>query len=223
MNQKPSYFLGIETSGPVGTVAVIRAEEGGSLTLLGRRESAVRNAHGEALLPLVDAVLQEAGIPLRALSAIGVGVGPGSFTGIRVALGTAIGLRLATGVPLVAVDAFDALEEAAGAPSSGVVITVIDALRGEVFVRIRDGNQTFKEPSTATAAAIDAQFADHSVAAIIGPPSESLTTQASLRAADEPDAVAVARVAARRPPTDEPEPLYVRPPDISVAKPKKQN
>lgn len=222
MSQKPTYFLGIETSGPVGTVALIRAD-GGTLTLLGRRESAVRNAHGEALLPLVDAVLQEAGIPLRSLSAIGVGVGPGSFTGIRVALGTAIGLRLATGVPLVAVDAFDALEEAAGAPSSGVVITVLDALRGEVFVRIRNGNQILTEPSTVTAAAVDVLFEGCCVAAILGPPSASLTTQTSLRAADEPDAVAVARLAARRPPTDEPEPLYVRPPDISVAKPKKQN
>jgi tRNA threonylcarbamoyladenosine biosynthesis protein TsaB len=191
--------------------------------LLGRRESAVRNAHGEALLPLVDAVLQEAGIPLRSLTAIGVGVGPGSFTGIRVALGTAIGLRLATGVPLVAVDAFDAIEEAAGAPSDGVVVTVLDALRGEVFVRIRDGNQIVTEPSTATAAAVDAQLRGCTVAAILGPPSDSLTTQTSLRRADEPDAVAVARLAARRPPTDEPEPLYIRPPDISVAKPKKQN
>ncbi len=222
MSQNPSYFLGIETSGPLGTVALIRAE-GGTLTVLGRRESAVRNAHGEALLPLVEAVLQEAGIPLRALSAIGVGVGPGSFTGIRVALGTAIGLRLATGVPLVAVDAFDALEEAAAAPSDGIVVAVLDALRGEVFVRIRDGNQIVAEPSTATAAAVDAQLSGCTVAAILGPPSDSLTTQTSLRRADEPDAVAVARLAARRPPTEEPEPLYVRPPGISVAKPKKQN
>lgn len=222
MSNKRSYFLGIETSGPSGSVALVAAE-GAGLTVVGRRESAVRNAHGEALLPLIDALLQEAGIGVAELAAIGVGIGPGSFTGIRVALGTAIGLRLATGVPLVAVDAFDALEEAAGAPTEGIVIAALDALRGEFFVRIRDGAAVVTEPSTATAEVLRAAWAGRNVAAVVGPVSGAIDLPCDLRATEEPDAVAVARLAARRPPTPEPEPLYVRPPDISVAKPKKQN
>ena len=51
--------------------------------------------HGEQLAPLIAGVLERAGIVRQDLTAIGVGVGPGPFTGLRVGLVTArtLGVR----------------------------------------------------------------------------------------------------------------------------------
>jgi len=83
----------------------------------------------------IDALLRQAGAHTRELEGIAVGIGPGSFTGVRIGLATARGLALALGVPVAGVSTFAAL--AAGAAGA---VPIIDARRGEVFVR-QDGPQ----------------------------------------------------------------------------------
>jgi tRNA threonylcarbamoyladenosine biosynthesis protein TsaB len=64
------------------------------------------------LLPRLERLLaaQERGLPQ--LTAIGVGSGPGSFTGLRVAMALAKGLAVALGRPIVAVPSLTAWLEA---------------------------------------------------------------------------------------------------------------
>jgi tRNA threonylcarbamoyladenosine biosynthesis protein TsaB len=92
-------------------------------------------AHSERLLPLVDAVLAEAGWSLRSLDGIAFGAGPGSFTGVRIACGVAQGLAFGTDLPLVAVPTLEALAHAAWRRHEAThVFACVDARMREVYV-----------------------------------------------------------------------------------------
>lgn len=85
---------------------------------------------GETLIAVLQTVLDEAGLNWSDLGAIGVGTGPGNFTGIRISIATARGLALGLGIPAIGVDRFEAM--ALDGPDMPVVVP---ALRGQVWVR----------------------------------------------------------------------------------------
>jgi len=85
----------------------------------------------EFLFPAIESLLEESGTSMSGLRSIGVGRGPGSFTGVRNAVMAAKALAFALEIPLYAPSTLDAL--AWGAGGSGLVATLIDARRGEVY------------------------------------------------------------------------------------------
>ncbi len=92
----------------------------------------------QALIPTVQALLAQAGLPLDALRAIVFGRGPGSFTGLRtacsVAQGLAYGARGGAGVPVLPVDTLLAVAEAARRSHGATqVLALLDARMGEVY------------------------------------------------------------------------------------------
>jgi tRNA threonylcarbamoyladenosine biosynthesis protein TsaB len=67
---------------------------------------------------------------------IGVGIGPGSFTGVRIAISYAKALALGWNVPLVGVNSFDALERDVN-PHAQPLLTVVLGRKGVISVRLR--------------------------------------------------------------------------------------
>ncbi len=91
--------------------------------------------HATRLLEMAGGLLAEAGLGWRQVERLGVGVGPGTFTGLRVGVATARGLAQSLGLELAAVSSLRALAYGAlrAGEVPGGVLALIDARRGEVF------------------------------------------------------------------------------------------
>jgi len=97
-------ILAIESASTDPSVAVL-ADDGELLHLAGW-SSTPRQAH--ELLPRLLAGLAEAGGQIVDVTAIGIGLGPGSFTGLRVGMSLAKGLAFALGCPVFGVPSLEA-------------------------------------------------------------------------------------------------------------------
>lgn len=176
--------------------------------------------HGEQLAPLIDAVLRQVGVVRQDLTAIGVGVGPGPFTGLRVGLVTARTLGFVLEIPVYGVCTLDVL--AVEAVDTGAVdrdfVVATDARRKEVYlasydadgVRL-DGPVVDKPADLATEAPVVGEGAvlyPDSFPLAVGPP--------------RPGAGWLARVVAEeRAELLDPEPMYLRRPDAEVSRSRK--
>ena len=124
-------LLALDTATPLVSVAL---HDGDSV--VAERVSDRPMKHGEQLAPLIAAVLDDAGIVRQDLTALGVGCGPGPFTGLRVGLVTARTLAFVLDLPVYGVCSLDVLAvEAAdtGAVTSEFLVAT-DARRKEVYV-----------------------------------------------------------------------------------------
>jgi tRNA threonylcarbamoyladenosine biosynthesis protein TsaB len=208
-------LLAFDTASPAVTVALYDDERVvASHTVVDARR------HGELLAPGIAAVLDEAWVPRQDVTAVAVGVGPGPYTGLRVGLVTARTLGLALDVPVYGVCTLDVL--AAQAVDEGAVdgpfLVATDARRKEVYwasydeqgVRL-DGPHVSKPADVATDGPVvgaGARLYPDSFPRAVGP--------------EHPDAGALARVVAdERAALVDPEPMYLRRPDVAApTKPK---
>lgn len=89
--------------------------------------------HARVVVPLMAAVLEEAGITPAGLERVILADGPGSFTGLRVATALVKGLASAGGLKVAVTPSL--LGRAAGsvAPGGGLVLAAAAALRGEIY------------------------------------------------------------------------------------------
>jgi tRNA threonylcarbamoyladenosine biosynthesis protein TsaB len=123
-------ILAFDTATPVTSVAV-----GVDGALVAEISITGDKVQMERLMPMIDAALKEAGLTVRDINGVAVGVGPGLFTALRIGVTTANTLSQVLRVPAVGVSSLDVL--AAGvAYRGGVVAAAIDARRGEVFARL---------------------------------------------------------------------------------------
>lgn len=90
--------------------------------------------HAQRLLPMIQTLLSEAGVPLAALDAIAFGRGPGAFTGVRIAIGVVQGLAFALDKPVLPVSNLAILaQRALREHGAQQVAAAIDARMDEVY------------------------------------------------------------------------------------------
>jgi tRNA threonylcarbamoyl adenosine modification protein YeaZ len=189
------------------------------LGLLAGVSTPMRRGHAEALLPLIERVMDEAGVAFSDLDRIAVTIGPGSFTGLRVGVSAARGIALAAGKPAVGVTTLAAFAAPSLILAQGKpVLSVIDARNSQFYVQaFRDGaideaRIVSQVEALELASSGAARIAGDGVELLIAawPPDRSpVATDASTA----PDIGWVARLGATASADAPPKPLYLRAPD----------
>jgi len=98
-----TVVLAFDTSGPFCAAAVLI---NGEFTAC--RADDMARGQAEAIMDIIVDVLDSSGVTLQDVSRIGVGTGPGNFTGIRISVSAARGFALSLGIPAIGVNGFDA-------------------------------------------------------------------------------------------------------------------
>lgn len=149
-------LLLIETSGRSGYAAIA---EGPTLRQVRRLDETRR--HARDLAPAVAELLASAGWRPRAVDAVLVSHGPGSYTGLRVGIASAKAFAYATGCALLAVETFAAVAlPSLSALSADTQIDILaDAQQDKIYVQRFRLSSATKLPEPATALVIR-PFAD---------------------------------------------------------------
>ena len=183
-------ILGFDTSAAHCAAALLSGDR-----VLASRTEEMTRGQAERLMPLLEEVLAEGNVTWRDLTAIGVGVGPGNFTGIRIAVSAARGLALGLEIPAVGVNGFDARQAAGTLPA-------ISAPRDQMYIAPSDGpaRLTTLEDAQDTANRLGLTLlAENNPQGL----AESIARQAAARYATT---------------TEPPAPLYLRPADAAPSR-----
>lgn len=120
------YILAIETTGPLGSVAIIDEKGKVNQMISGEEMNHLRD-----LMPMAQRLTAELGISPKDLSAVAASVGPGSFTGIRIGVATARALAQALEIPTIAVKTLDSFKVKCN--GNAVIAPIFNARRGQVY------------------------------------------------------------------------------------------
>lgn len=211
MTSEAPLTLGFDTSHAYCAGVLICGE-----TVLAERHEAMAKGQAERLMPMLEEMLAEAGCGWPDLARIGVGVGPGNFTGIRLSVAAARGLALSLGVPAIGVNLFDAAALNATEP----VAVAIDARRGALYLQVfGQGLMPDLAPSLLTPADLPDWLRGRNMACL-GTGGEALAAEIGgrHRPACYAPASAIARIAAVRTPGPRPAPFYMRSADAAPSR-----
>lgn len=202
-------LLAIDTS--AGTAVAAVAANG---SVLAERSTADTRRHAEVIGPFLHEVLAEVdraardGGDAHPLAGVVTGIGPGPFTGLRVGIAAARAVAIARGVPLIPVPSHDAvaLKLVEGGVAAGRFCVVTDARRREVAVT--EYSAALPVPRVVVPARLELRLGFA--------PEEGV----ALYEVTEIPAAALAQVAAARLAAGasfpDPQPLYLRAPDVTM-------
>ena len=123
-------YLGVDCSSPYLALALYR---GG---VLASQSETVGRDHARRLPAALSALFAEAGLTPRDLRGVGVGVGPGSYTGLRVGVAAAKGIAQGLGVPLRGESTLAAMAAGVLSEAEPCGVVALDARRGNVYAGV---------------------------------------------------------------------------------------
>ena len=219
--------LAFDTSGPHCSAALLI---GGKI--VATRHEEMTRGQAERLFPMLDDVMGDIGAVWEEIDAIGVGTGPGNFTGIRIAVSAARGLALSLGIPAIGVTSFEALRQLAGSNEPDPEMVSLCSTHGW-YLQLFEGNRPKGQPAEQkrggditgdVAAMLGARCLGHDADVF----SDLTGEETGYQYAEFDDAAGfrvsecIAMVAARKflagPVTDRPSPVYIRPADAAPSR-----
>jgi tRNA threonylcarbamoyladenosine biosynthesis protein TsaB len=212
--------LAIDTALAACSAAVLDTVYGGIIA--GDSLPMIRG-HAEALLPLLQRVMDEAHLVYADIDRVAVTTGPGSFTGLRVGIAAARGLALAASKPIVGLSTLSAYAAAhMAADDRFPVVAAIDARHGHVYIQVfSPGGRTLAAPRLAplreaalAAGETASRIVGSAAAAVAAAMSAADAPPVAVDASAAPDIAWVARMGAVLPEGQAPpKPQYLRAPD----------
>ncbi|WP_137699704.1 tRNA (adenosine(37)-N6)-threonylcarbamoyltransferase complex dimerization subunit type 1 TsaB [Marimonas lutisalis] len=179
--------LGFDTSAAHCAAALLCGEQ-----IIASRAAEMGRGQAEHLFPMLEAVLADGGKSWSDLHAIGVGIGPGNFTGIRISVAAARGLALALGIPARGINSFDATQIDYDDP----IVAIVPAPRDQFYARLAG------KPGQLVGKAELAEYAQP----VLPPPAPGLLARN------------IARLASQGHGIIPPAPLYIRPADAAPSR-----
>lgn len=199
-------LLGIDTSSNVLSLALLVDDKHFSV------QKEMLRGQGEALIPMIQDLLDKAQIKVKDLTHIAVAVGPGSFTGVRIGISTARALALALNIPVYGVTNLEAFAY----HLNQKVMVALDSKRGDYFVQSFDDNGLpLDEAHIETIEGLKEKLP----LTLVGDVSDTLSQALGCQAIKQelPLAVCVAKIAQARMANPLPAvPLYLRQADVTV-------
>jgi tRNA threonylcarbamoyladenosine biosynthesis protein TsaB len=131
-------ILAIDTALDACSAGVLDTDAG---QLIALESQPMKRGHAEALMPLIQRVMDQSGVAFAILDRIAVTTGPGSFTGLRVGLSAARGIGLAARKPVVGLTTLTAYAApVVGQNAEQPIISAIDARHDHVYFQVVSGN-----------------------------------------------------------------------------------
>lgn len=154
-------LLAIETSQSIGGIALLHGKR-----LIGEDIFSGRGSYSRLLSLKIKRLLSQHNVTVNDVSAIGVGLGPGSFTGIRIGLVTAKAIAFALNIPIWGISSLDALalnvlsdiSSQLRYDSPTYLIPMADAKKGQIFTAIYEGKDNMLRRITGYMAVIPSAF-----------------------------------------------------------------
>jgi tRNA threonylcarbamoyladenosine biosynthesis protein TsaB len=197
---------------------------------------AMDRGQAEHLVPMISRVLAQAGLAYKDIDLIAVTVGPGAFTGLRIGLSTARALGLALNKPVTGVTTLDAIAaqyfQTHGLKPDETLAVILDTKRSDFYLQLfMPAGLAVDEPAAISAEDILALTAGKKMVAIGDGTGRfsggSHDNWRFVSGYERPDPGVIAALAVARCPDvaqdnafPAPQPLYLRPPDVSMPKKK---
>ena len=128
-----TYILQINTAFSEASIGISKNGE-----LLAESTNPDQHDHAAFLQPAILELCNNVQISLKALKAVSVVNGPGSYTGLRVGLSSAKGICYALNIPIICINTLEWMAFGNLGNETTLICPMIDARRSEVFTAIYD-------------------------------------------------------------------------------------
>jgi len=189
--------------------------------ILAQNVEYMAKGQAERLFGLLQGLLSQAGVSWHDLTCVGVGIGPGNFTGIRISVSAARGLALSLNIPAIGVSSL----EAQAKNTKGTVLSVLDARMGHYYMQGFDNSgqiDVIKYEPVHCMLETTPVLRSRDEIAVIGHDADIVAAQVSGTVSEPalPLAVAIGQIAVHRiqDAARRPSPLYLRFPDAAPAR-----